>query len=68
VCEHILTRPFAIFAGKSNLINAVLGRMSLVGGSARVGGSVAYVPQKPWCQFGTLRDNVLFGQPWDEHK
>ena len=40
--------------------------MQLTGGSAGVSGRIAYVPQKPWCQFGTLRDNVLFGRPWDE--
>lgn len=53
-------------AGKSNLINAILGNMQLTGGTASVHGRVAFVPQKPWCQFGTLRDNILFGQPWDE--
>jgi ABC-type transport system involved in cytochrome bd biosynthesis fused ATPase/permease subunit len=40
--------------------------MQLAGGTASVRGRIAFVPQKPWCQFGTLRDNILFGQPWDE--
>ena len=31
-----------------------------------VGGSLAYVPQTPWIQNATLRDNILFGQPEDE--
>ncbi len=25
-------------------------------------------PQIPWVAAGTVRDNVLFGQPWDEKK
>lgn len=53
-------------SGKSNLINAILGRMNLTLGEEMVGGKLAYVPQKPWCQFGTVRDNILFGAPFDE--
>ena len=53
-------------SGNSNLINSILGDMQLASGSASVTGRMAYVPQKPWCQFGTLRDNILFGLPWDE--
>eukprot|EP00158_Paraphelidium_tribonemae_P010188 Partr_v1_DN37815_c0_g1_i1_m1031 putative ATP-binding cassette, sub-family C (CFTR MRP), member len=37
-------------SGKSNLVNAILGRMRLTGGAEAVGGRFAYVPQKPWCQ------------------
>lgn len=31
-------------------------------------GSVAYVPQQAWIQNATLRDNILFGQPYNEQK
>ncbi|KAG2215849.1 hypothetical protein INT45_004424, partial [Circinella minor] len=27
---------------------------------------VAYVPQTPWVQFGTVRDNILFFETWDD--
>ncbi|CAM9714184.1 unnamed protein product [Sphacelaria rigidula] len=30
-----------------------------------VGGRVAYAPQEPWIQSGTVRDNILFGKPMD---
>ncbi len=26
---------------------------------------MSYVPQQPWIQNATLRDNILFGQPYD---
>lgn len=56
-------------SGKSNFINALLGRMTLVGGQERItDAQVAYVPQTPWCAHGTLRDNILFGLPFDEAK
>lgn len=53
----------AVGSGKSNLIHSILGGMTLLSGSASVGGRLAYVPQSPWCQFGTVRDNILFGAP-----
>ena len=52
-------------AGKSSLINAILGNMERCGGSATCGGRVAYVPQNPWCQNLTLRDSILFGSDFD---
>lgn len=56
-------------AGKSNLCQAVLGQMKLTSGSATTGGcNFAYVPQAPWCQFGTVRENILFGRPYEEQR
>jgi ABC-type multidrug transport system fused ATPase/permease subunit len=55
-------------AGKSSLVAAALGNMDLVKGSCELGGSVSYVPQNPWCQNLTLRENITFGQEWDEEK
>jgi ATP-binding cassette, subfamily C (CFTR/MRP), member 1 len=34
----------------------------------KVGGKMAYVPQTPWVQNLTLRDNITFGLPFDEEK
>ncbi|KJE98072.1 multidrug resistance-associated protein 3, variant [Capsaspora owczarzaki ATCC 30864] len=51
--------------GKSSLVAALLGDMEKTGGDVYVTGSVAYVPQQPWIQNGTLRDNILFGQRYD---
>ena len=31
-------------------------------------GEVAYVPQLAWIQQATLRDNVLFNKPHEEHR
>ena len=28
--------------------------------------SIAYTPQEAWIQNNTLRDNILFGRPFDE--
>ena len=31
-------------------------------------GRVAYVPQQPWVFNATVRDNILFGEEYDEAK
>ncbi|XP_047464661.1 ATP-binding cassette sub-family C member 3 isoform X1 [Mugil cephalus] len=54
--------------GKSSLISALLGEMEKVEGEISVRGSVAYVPQQAWIQNATLRDNILFGKPYNEQK
>ncbi len=42
--------------------------MTLESGELHVGGTMAYVPQTPWVQNLTLRDNITFGLPFDEAK
>uniref|UniRef100_A0A3Q1BS92 ATP-binding cassette, sub-family C (CFTR/MRP), member 3 n=1 Tax=Amphiprion ocellaris TaxID=80972 RepID=A0A3Q1BS92_AMPOC len=54
--------------GKSSLISALLGEMEKVEGDVSIRGSVAYVPQQAWIQNATLRDNILFGRPYNEQK
>ncbi|KAG5262648.1 hypothetical protein AALO_G00277310 [Alosa alosa] len=54
--------------GKSSLVSALLGEMEKLEGQITVKGSVAYVPQQAWIQNATLRDNILFGQPYVEQK
>jgi len=38
---------------------------TVAGGGPVVVGSVAYCPQVPWIASGTVRDNIVFGSPWD---
>eukprot|EP00878_Enallax_costatus_P000230 GHUV01000294.1.p1 GENE.GHUV01000294.1~~GHUV01000294.1.p1 ORF type:complete len:1290 (+),score=442.33 GHUV01000294.1:122-3991(+) len=55
-------------AGKSSLMHAILGNMQPTSGQNEAGGRVSYVPQNPWCQNLTLRENILFGLPFEEHR
>lgn len=34
----------------------------------QVGGRLAYVPQQAWIMNATLKENVLFGKPFDEQR
>lgn len=55
-------------SGKSSVFQAILQNMVLKKGHMSVGGSVSYVPQTPWVQNLPLKDNILFGLPFDEVK
>ncbi|KAM3300245.1 hypothetical protein ACQJBY_041331 [Aegilops geniculata] len=53
--------------GKTSLISAMLGEIPPVSGSDTsvvIHGSVAYVPQVSWIFNATVRDNILFGSPF----
>ncbi|NXU75315.1 MRP3 protein, partial [Oreotrochilus melanogaster] len=54
--------------GKSSLVSALLGEMEKLEGEVAVKGSVAYVPQQAWIQNATLKDNILFGQAFNDQK
>eukprot|EP00048_Salpingoeca_helianthica_P002826 m.61122 g.61122 ORF g.61122 m.61122 type:complete len:1476 (-) comp12327_c0_seq4:235-4662(-) len=58
----------AVGSGKSSLISAILSQMKVVSGTNHVVRSIAYVAQQAWIQSATLRNNVLFGLPYDEAK
>nr|KAG5691173.1 hypothetical protein BaRGS_010109 [Batillaria attramentaria] len=51
--------------GKSSLLSAMLGEMDKVKGEVTTRGRFAYVPQQAWIQNATVRDNILFGRPYN---
>ncbi|KDO25421.1 hypothetical protein SPRG_09363 [Saprolegnia parasitica CBS 223.65] len=54
--------------GKSSLCNVLLGELDKYAGSVGVSGRVAYFAQQPWIQNMTIRENILFGHPYDRKK
>ncbi|CAH0555482.1 unnamed protein product [Brassicogethes aeneus] len=56
----------SVGAGKSSLILASLGEMEKNSGRVNTIGSIAYVAQQAWIQNATLKDNILFGKPYDQ--
>lgn len=55
-------------AGKSSLIQAILGELPGESGTLRINGSYSYAAQEPWLFTGTVRQNILFGLDWDKHR
>ncbi|KAL9955988.1 hypothetical protein ACROYT_G037399 [Oculina patagonica] len=62
----IITGP--VGSGKSMLLSVIAGEIPVTEGNVQCGGTIAYVPQMPWVFSGTLRENILFGRPFDFDK
>nr|QGP74115.1 ABCC transporter [Sedum alfredii] len=55
--------------GKTSLISAMLGELPpMDGAEVVIRGTVAYVPQVSWIFNATVRDNILFGFPFESFK
>ncbi|XP_044753851.1 multidrug resistance-associated protein 1-like isoform X2 [Coccinella septempunctata] len=55
-------------SGKSTLLSSFLGETHRYRGQVNTLGQIAYVPQQAWIQNATLRNNILFGKPFDRLK
>ena len=58
-------------SGKSSLLQAITGDLVRRSGRISVTDSqqgLAIVTQEPWIQHGSIRDNILFGKPYDAGK
>lgn len=55
-------------SGKSSLLSAILGQMILEQGRVTIDGSFAYVSQQAWIMNCTLKENILFGEPFEMEK
>uniref|UniRef100_T1JBI7 ABC-type glutathione-S-conjugate transporter n=1 Tax=Strigamia maritima TaxID=126957 RepID=T1JBI7_STRMM len=58
----------SVGTGKSSLLSGMLGDMVKRSGTINVNGTVAYVAQQAWIQNSSLRDNVLFGKPFNQFR
>lgn len=58
--------------GKTSFLAGLLGEAQLCSGTVEVtsgqSAPIAYVPQQPWIVAGTIRENILMGQPLDKHR
>lgn len=52
-------------SGKSSLLSGLLGDLHVCRGSVARRGRLAFVGQRPFIQNSTLKDNILFGLPYD---
>ncbi|KAJ8983675.1 hypothetical protein NQ317_003463 [Molorchus minor] len=51
-------------SGKTTLLHVILRELSPLTGSVKVKGSLSYCSQDPWLFGGTVRQNIIFGQPF----
>ncbi|KAK9518326.1 hypothetical protein VZT92_023636 [Zoarces viviparus] len=55
-------------SGKSSFLSALLGQMTLLEGNVAVSGGFAYVAQQAWILNDSLKENILFGNEYDQDK
>uniref|UniRef100_A0A3P9PC68 ATP-binding cassette sub-family C member 5 n=1 Tax=Poecilia reticulata TaxID=8081 RepID=A0A3P9PC68_POERE len=55
----------SVGSGKSSLLSALLGQMTLVEGRVAASGGFAYVSQHAWILNESLKENILFGNEFD---
>ncbi|XP_066513033.1 ATP-binding cassette sub-family C member 12-like [Hoplias malabaricus] len=55
-------------SGKTSLVSSILEQMQLQSGSVSANGTFAYVSQQAWIFHGTVRDNILMGESFDQKR
>ncbi|XP_044588303.1 probable multidrug resistance-associated protein lethal(2)03659 isoform X2 [Cotesia glomerata] len=58
----------AVGAGKSSLLSAILGELPLMQGSVELKGGLSYAAQEAWVFGSTVRQNIIFGEPYDRQR
>lgn len=55
-------------AGKSSVLQLLLGELPKQSGDIQIGGNISYSSQEPWLFVSTVRNNILFGLEHDKQK
>ncbi|XP_023223764.1 multidrug resistance-associated protein 5-like [Centruroides sculpturatus] len=58
----------SVGSGKSSLLSAICGDLTLLEGNIAVKGNIAFVTQQAWILNSTLRENILFSLPFIKEK
>ncbi|CAG2167003.1 unnamed protein product [Oppiella nova] len=66
--EDLLTVIGPVGAGKSSLLMAILNELPVLEGSIQTVGTISYASQESWSFNNSVRNNILFGSEYDEHR
>lgn len=55
-------------AGKSSLMQSILGELQIESGEMKINGSISYASQESWLFSSSIRQNILFGQPFEKDR
>lgn len=54
--------------GKTSLLYSIMHEMEVMKGKLNVAGSISYVEQEPFIYSASIKDNILFGNPYDKER
>ena len=57
-----------IGSGKTTLLMSLIGEIPTTSGDIKINGRMFYVAQEPWIFPATLKQNILFGKPYEKQK
>lgn len=56
----------SVGSGKSSILQLLLGELPIYSGDVLINGDISYGSQDSWMFSGTVRNNILFGLPYDK--
>ncbi len=65
---ELVTIVGPVASGKSTLLLALLGELKTIKGNVDVKGKIFYVSQQPWVFTASIKQNIIFGHPYDKAK
>lgn len=70
VCELYIYREASedINILQSSLLKLILGEQHAKKGHISINGTISYSSQEPWLFPGSIRNNILFGEPYNDEK
>ncbi|XP_023233963.1 multidrug resistance-associated protein 4-like [Centruroides sculpturatus] len=65
---ELLTVIGPVGSGKTSLLMSLLSEIPVISGKISVKGKIAYASQEAWIFNGSIRENILFGEEYQEEK
>ncbi|XP_033637668.1 multidrug resistance-associated protein 5-like [Asterias rubens] len=66
--SHLIGICGSVGSGKSSFLNCLMDQMNLLKGDIALKGSFAFASQQAWITNATVRDNILFGEEYNEER